>query len=527
MAPGLIRFSQFSALFCAYYLTARFGLSLDAVSGFATLIWPPSGLALAAAILWGPEVLPAVFLAAFVVNWQTGAPWFSALGIACGNTLEPFVGAFILARWASFDARVGRLRDVLWLLVGAAAGSTAISATVGVSSLAIGGVVSQAAFASTWTAWWVGDMLGVLVVAPLVLTWVSSSIRQNFRWSHVLEATAGLAILVAICEIVFPNSAGTGGPVTNGPTAFLFFPLVIWSAIRLGQMGGTLTTFFIATVAVWGTYQGRGPFISVDISTSLLILQLFMGVLTTTSLVVGAVATESRLHLRKLQAAVQAREDFLAMASHDLKNPLSSILLATDLSERSPSPSHIAMIRRSAQQMLTLIHDFLAVNKIESGLLVLEKKPYACAELLDEACGPLRSLAESKSITLEWTAANIGRPVACDKEQILRVFSNLVGNAIKFTAKEGIIRVTAQPEAEYVRFTVADNGSGISAEELPHIFDRYWQARKTAKSGSGLGLFIAKGIVESHGGQLWAESVPGKGSTFHFTVKFASQGTRA
>lgn len=519
MAPGLKHLARLSALFCAYYLTARFGLSLDAVSGFATLIWPPSGLALAATILWGPAVLPAVFFAAFAINWQTGAPWLSALGIACGNTLEPCVGAFILSKWASFDGQLARLRDALWLLVGAATTSTAISATAGVMSLSLGGIVSPGQVRSTWTAWWVGDMLGVLVVAPLVLTWASTAFRRNFSWSNLAEAFAGLAILVGVCELVFPNALGTSGTVSHSPTAFLFFPLVVWSAIRFGQMGGTLTTLFIATVAVWGTYQGRGPFVSVDIGRSLLILQLFMGILATTSLVVGAVATESRTHLHKLEAAVQAREDFLAMASHDLKNPLSLILLATEISEKT---QHTAMIRRSAQQMLGLIQDFLAVDKIESGMLVVEKRPHSCTELLDEACGPLRSLAESKTVRIEWDASRATKPVLCDKEQILRVFSNLVGNAIKFTAKGGSIKVTAQPESEHVKFSVADTGSGISPEELPHIFDRYWQARKTAKSGSGLGLFIAKGIVESHGGTLWVESLPGQGSTFYFTLKWTA-----
>ena len=157
-------------LFVIYVVTAKLGLALDAVSGFATLVWPPSGIALVAMVLYGRRLWPAIVLGALVVNLTAGAPVSVALGIATGNALEAAVGASILA-WLRFDPAIRRLRDVIVLTLGAAVASTAISASIGATSLWLGDMIAPSALVSTWRAWWIGDALGNLIVAPTLLVW--------------------------------------------------------------------------------------------------------------------------------------------------------------------------------------------------------------------------------------------------------------------------------------------------------------------------------------------------------------------
>jgi PAS domain S-box-containing protein len=230
--------------------------------------------------------------------------------------------------------------------------------------------------------------------------------------------------------------------------------------------------------------------------------------------------------------AILAREEILAMVSHDLKNPLGAILLTTALLRRMELEGeqgervrgNVEKIQRAAERMNSLIRDILDVARIEAGHFLVEPAPHSPLALMDEAIELLQPLAVQKGLRLERQARgeSLG-PVRCDRERVLQVFSNLLGNAIKFTPAGGLVCVRAEPgEGATVRFSVKDTGPGIPAEQVPHLFDRYWQARDKARMGTGLGLFIARGIVTAHGGHIWVDSTVGVGSTFSFTLPRAS-----
>src|SRR3954465_5363035 len=155
-----------AVLFVAYFVTARLGLLLGAVAGFATLVWPPTGISLAALYFFGLRLWPGVLIGALCVNLAVGAPAPVALAIASGNTLEAIAGAWLLRR-AGFEPKLDRIADVVWLILAAGIGSTAVSAVIGASSLRLGGIVSSDGFGHALRAWWIGDMLGDLEVAPL------------------------------------------------------------------------------------------------------------------------------------------------------------------------------------------------------------------------------------------------------------------------------------------------------------------------------------------------------------------------
>jgi len=241
----------------------------------------------------------------------------------------------------------------------------------------------------------------------------------------------------------------------------------------------------------------------------------------------GSLASDNaRLYLES-QQAVHAREEVLAIVSHDLRNPLNAVTLAAQLmrmSDGMPAEEleQLETIELSAQRMRRLIEDLLDVTRLEGGKqLPIEPAPLDVKELLDQTYELFKGQASASSIELRCEAGDDLPPVHADHHRVSQVLSNLVGNSMKFTPAGGRIAVRAARSDSEVRFTVSDTGSGIPQRNLKDIFNPYWQAKRTARLGAGLGLPIAKGIVEAHGGRIWVESEPGKGTTFTFTLPVA------
>jgi signal transduction histidine kinase/DNA-binding response OmpR family regulator len=248
----------------------------------------------------------------------------------------------------------------------------------------------------------------------------------------------------------------------------------------------------------------------------------------------AAIAIDNAELYEQAQRAVRARQDLLAIVSHDLKNPLSAILIATKvLTNASPTEGpaarkkRIDTIERSAHRMHRLLEDLLDIASIEAGRLAMEMQCHSVGPLVSEAVELHGSAALEKQLRLECVLSDPKLEVNCDRGRILQVFGNLIGNAIKFTRKGGSITVAAAPRDEAMLFSVADSGPGIEPAELAHVFDRFWQARKTARLGTGLGLAIAKALVEAHGGRIWVESKLGHGATFFFTIPWVATRVRS
>jgi len=225
------------------------------------------------------------------------------------------------------------------------------------------------------------------------------------------------------------------------------------------------------------------------------------------------------------ERAVASRNELLAMVSHDLRNPLSTIamsalLLLNGLPEGGPAPlrKQAERIQRSVHQMLRLVDDLLDVATIESGSFSVEKTPHAAFPLLRDALDTCQLAAQDKALVLRLVAPAAELIIACDRERLLQVLVNLIGNAVKFTPRGGTIELRVERRGADAVFSVADSGPGIAPDQLTRVFERYWQANRRSEQGSGLGLFIAKSLIEAHGGRLWAESEVGAGSTFSFAV---------
>nr|MCU0686992.1 ATP-binding protein [Polyangiaceae bacterium] len=233
----------------------------------------------------------------------------------------------------------------------------------------------------------------------------------------------------------------------------------------------------------------------------------------------------ARLH-RQTERAVRQRQDVLAVVSHDLRTPLGTIMLGATLLTEEPDgddPSGarlktIATVTRAVAQMDRLLKDLLDMSSIDAGHLSLDRQPYALGPLVEDAFETLRPLTARKLLRFETRTKSPEVMLTCDRWRVVQVLSNLVGNAIKFSPEGGTIELRAEPRERDVRFAVTDGGPGIASDRLPYVFERYWQATETASKGTGLGLYICKGIVEAHGGTVGVESQPGRGSTFFFTL---------
>ena len=234
----------------------------------------------------------------------------------------------------------------------------------------------------------------------------------------------------------------------------------------------------------------------------------------------------ARLH-DSVQASLRSREEIVAVVSHDLRNPVAAVkmlsraILGTATNSGEATTEKVELIAQAAEQMDTLIRDLLDVNRLDAGRLVISPVAEEPLDLLMDSVQTLRPLLDERGVTFDiQLEANLPKVLA-DRERIQQTLSNLIGNSIKFSSRGSKIVLMARNDSDSVVISVLDTGRGIPHDQLPRVFDRYWQSSRTDRQGAGLGLAIAKGIVEAHGGKIWVESKPGEGTTVSFTLPIA------
>ena len=235
-----------------------------------------------------------------------------------------------------------------------------------------------------------------------------------------------------------------------------------------------------------------------------------------------------------LHEAIRARDEVMGIVSHDLRNPANAVkmLARSIIEDHGDHPldpgviERIQVIRQAAEQIDTLIQDLLDITRLEGGPLQVFASPIAVSSLISRSVVALRPLADACDVLLRTAPCAPNLRVQADAERVIQLLSNIIGNAIKFTPSGGEVMIGVYPANTDVEFVVADTGAGIDAAVLPRVFERFFQAdstgRRGSRQGAGLGLPIARGIVEAHGGRIWIESAPGNGTTVHFTLDRAS-----
>ena len=284
---GLKRLIVLVGLAASYFVAAKLGLRLAYVHPSATAVWPGTGIALAAFLILGYGVWPAIFIGAFLVNVTTEGTVGTSVVIALGNTLEGLLGAFLVNRFANGPRAIDRARDIFKFALLSAGISTAVSPTIGVTALAVAGFASWPQYGQLWLTWWLGDATGTIIVAPALLLWRSTPLPRwnGARWAEALAMFTG-TIMVALA--VFGGLNPIGGP--HYPLEFLLTPFFVWAALRFGSRDAATAIFLASAVATWGTLRGSGPFAAGTRDESLLLLQAFMG---TTSIMILSLAAEA------------------------------------------------------------------------------------------------------------------------------------------------------------------------------------------------------------------------------------------
>jgi signal transduction histidine kinase len=517
-------------LAAAYFVAGKFGLSLALVNTSTTAVWPPTGIALAAVMLLRPRISPGIAIGAFLVNLTTTNEPFSSAGIAVGNTLEALIGARLVNAFANGSRAFERPQDVLKFAVLAALLSTVVSATIGTISLRLGGLAGPENIEAIWFTWWLGDASGALVVAPALVTWARTEMRE--LRARVFERALLAAAVVVTGLLLF----GGGEPlsVNRAPIAFLSFPVFIWAAYRFGPRETTAAALVLAVIADWGTLHGFGPFARDDQNESLLLLQAFLGVAAVTSETLAAAeldrqraATTIRITEQRLrevaEEAARVREEFLSIATHELRTPLTSLRGFLQLAQRSLDRGQTDRVRsafqsalRQSDRLAALVGQLLDAAQVQAGALVTTPEPTNISELVARVVEAERVGTESHRWVVQ-IEPRLGGNV--DPVRFEQVVVNLLDNAVKFTPAGGTVSVRLAGSDSNVRLDVTDQGVGIAPDRIGRIFERFYRAHNDrGLGGLGLGLYITRQIVEGHGGKIAVSSEAGRGTTFTVTI---------
>src|SRR2546429_4522324 len=518
-----------------YFIAGKLGLMLASLHASASPVWPPAGIALAAILLLGNRVWPAIFIGAFLVNATTAGNIATSFAIATGNMLEALAGAWLVNQFAGGKNFCDRPQGVFKFAL-AAAISTIVSPIFGVTSLALAGFADWTHYGAIWLTWWLGDATGDLVFTPLVLLW---SVASKRRWNKKEAAEVGalLLLLVLLSGLVFGGWIEISG--RNYPIAFIFGPVVIWTAFRFTQRETATGIFILSAVAVWGTLHGFGPFVRETENQSLLALQWWTAVLTITAMALSAGMAERRRIEEELQqqkvvveTASRTKDHLLAMRSHELRTPLTPVIstlesLETERAQTEDTKSALAMIRRNIELETQLIDDLLDVTRIARDKMQLRFVPVDAHLAISNVVEICRAEVQSKRLHVHLNLRANTHHVAAVTAKFQLIIWNLLKNAVKFTPDDGEIAISSSNAApDVLTISVCDTGIGMEPEVMQRIFDPFEQGNRSFErrfGGLGLGLAISKSLAQAHGGTLTAQSEGrDRGSTFLLSMQTTS-----
>ncbi len=517
-------------IFITYFVTAKLGLSLFAVSGFASLVWAPAGIALTSMLIIGVKIWPVIFLAAFLINLDTGAPLFTALAIGTGNSLGAVVGTLLLKK-AEFSVNLERVKYAVFFIVLGSGLSTLVSSFVGTGSLFLSSLIETPAIFDTWLAWWIGDMLGVLIVGFLILSsrnfFINKNKERKYFLSRPFEALTIFVGLIVFNYFIFLNQFNDSFLTGHKDVLiYLLFPILILLALRLHSLGAALGIFITSIIAIYATVIGLGPFSVGETSRGLLLLQIFMGSVSITIMVLATAIVKRINSYQILEKLDRAKSEFLSIASHQLRSPLTIIkwytnsLLEGRLDNFEPKQvEYLKIIETSNQKMIDLVNTLLNASKIEHGTFqIVPISSVVVRTILNDVIKEYSHQIKQKKLKVESHYTENVFKVSADPALIQIVFQNLLSNSIKYSPEKKTIVVKLKNTARDWTIEVSDQGHGIPESEQSQIFTKLFRAqnaRKIDPDGNGLGLYVVKSLTERVGGIIWFESELDKGSTFH------------
>ena len=525
-----------------YFALAKGGLALASIHPSATPIWPPTGVALAAVLLWGYRTWPAIFTAAVIANATTAGSVATAIAIATGNSLEAVVGAYLINRWSrgcntfSTPNSVAKFALICFVI------ATPISASIGLTSLATAGYIEWTNFANAWVTWWLGDVTGALVIAPVIVLWASGHYHA-FNRNEFLETVGVLATAAAVGLIAF--SPLIEQTPSRDPLGFLAILPMLWAALRRGPRDTATVALVLAGITIWGTLTGGGPFTTADLNVSFLLVLMFLISITVPSLLLSAdveVRKKGEESLRRAQIELErkvaertqelelanaAKSRFLAMASHDLRQPLHALgLFVAQLRTPLKSGERTKTIERidaTRKEMYEMFNSLLDISRLDAGILTPKITEFPIARLLQKIETRFDQATREKGLRLRVRRSDAW--VRSDAMLLERILLNLASNAVRYTLRGGII-VGCRRRGEMLRIEVWDSGPGIPEDQKQNIFGEFFQLpapERNPYGGLGLGLAIVDRLRVLLNHQIDLASTVGRGSRFAILVPMADE----
>ena len=366
MSHTLRRAAPLFALAATYYLGAKLGLRFAYINSSVTTIWPPAGIALAGFVLFGYRVWPAIFIAAFFANVSTTGAILPSLGIALGNTAEGLLAAYLVNRFARGGRVFDRVRDILRFTALAALLSTTVAASLGVTSLALGGLLSWADAPRVWLTWWLGDAVGDIVIAPALILWIGVRPAPSWTRAQLLEAAALTVTLVAVSYAAF------GGlfPARHYPLTVLLWPAMIWVAFRFTPREAATAMLLVSLIAIISTIRQIGPFARYGTNESLVLLQVWTGITAVTSLVLAAVVAAQR-EVQGTWRELAVTDPLTGLANH--RQLIQSLESEIRRSRRTAQPLAVVLLDLDGLKQINDRHGHLAgslaIRRVAEALL--------------------------------------------------------------------------------------------------------------------------------------------------------------
>lgn len=545
-----------------YYVSAQVGLWLSFPISKAAPLWPPAGLALALIILSGYRTWPAITIGSFIantlvfLNLQVEFSFgllLSLVVIAIGNTLEALFGYYLVLKFIKTkNPFVKTIHVFIFLLVALVA--CLIGSVTGTGGLIMNGIIKSTEFITNSSTWWISNVVSVLVITPFIISW---STRFKFKWNRLQAIEWGvffscLAIIIAILNY---------NPISETmqrSLPFLVVPFLLWLGFRFNlQITGT-GILIVAFVAIFFTIKGTGPFYLYSEDSSLLLVQIFTGIISISTIILYATVyertvaqkamlkfnenlesmvkertkelneevqirrkTEEKIKIsnRKLRKANIELDNFVYSVSHDLRAPIASVLGLVNLAKKEKDvemmQKYLLMIAQSAEQQDTFIKDILDLSR--NARLEVGQEDILFKEMFNEIFEQLKYGAENKRVTKE-IKINQKHHFKSDSKRLKVIFNNLISNAIRYSnGKDPHIKIIGDIDDTIAKITVTDNGKGIPKKHLKNVFKMFYRATED-NAGSGLGLYIVKETIDKLRGSVNLDSQLAKGTTVTIEV---------
>ncbi|MDQ5982388.1 MAG: hypothetical protein QG549_385 [Patescibacteria group bacterium] len=506
----------------------------------ATLIWPSAGVGIAALYIFGYRLWPGIALGVLLHSTSDMRPFFPfAMCAALGATIAAVISVYLLKK-TQFDRSLTRMRDVTKFVIYAGLLAPTISATIGVGGLVWGQIIGPEQFLYTWTTWWIGDALGILVYAPLLLVWDKTSLKKILTLRKGVFITAVSTLLLLAIMVAFVFGVLPLSPEGINPYKYAIMPLMPIIALYFGQRGNVTAMAIALTLAIIFTvirYQpGQSYYLTLGI------LQQAVAVLSLSFMYVAAAIGERDAKKRALvrraieldekrayfQQLSDAKDEFISIASHQLRSPATGIkmhlgMLRTGIlgNVSSEQQASIDAAYETNERLIMTIEDLLTTAELDAGGLALAREKVDIKELLQSVVDSLTTVVSGRDQTVEiyYGPGQYIRKI--DRKKFSIAIENIIENASKYSHPKTTVHVGLARRGDRIIITVRDEGVGIVKKDIRKLFNKFARIPNeltTERGGNGLGLYLVKEIVESHGGRISVKSEPGVGTTFTISI---------